>query len=102
MLPQTERLANRLIHEAKEIKAHRENGWTAAEIEREPPGSLKASVARALNLRRNDAIQNVLGVSAEGLKTLFRQVREALFARGQRLVLLLEDITSLGGHRCTA
>jgi hypothetical protein len=99
VLPQTERLANRLIHEATEIKAHRENGWTAAEIEREPPGSLKASVAlmRALNLRRNDAIQNVLGVSAEGLKTLFRQVREALFAREQRLVLLLEDITSWEG-----
>src|SRR3546814_16636147 len=52
---------------------------------------------QALNLRRNDAVQNLLGVSAEGLKTLFRQVRQALAVRGQRLVLLLEDITSWEG-----
>ena len=39
----------------------------------------------------------MLGVSAQGLKTLFRQVREALAERGQRLVLLLEDITSWEG-----
>src|SRR3546814_9529228 len=36
-------------------------------------------------------------LSAEGLKTLFRQVRQALAVRGQRLVLLLEDITSWEG-----
>src|SRR3546814_12156148 len=52
---------------------------------------------QALNLRRNDAVQNLLGVSAEGLKTLFRQVRQALAVRGQRLVLLLEDIPSREG-----
>src|SRR3546814_5966165 len=52
---------------------------------------------QALNLRRNDAVQNLLGVSAEGLKTLFRQVRQALAVRGQRLVLLLADITSWEG-----
>src|SRR3546814_7804599 len=52
---------------------------------------------QARNLRRNDAFQNLLGVSAEGLKTLFRQVRQALAVRGQRLVLLLEDITSWEG-----
>src|SRR3546814_12012366 len=52
---------------------------------------------QALNLRRNDAVQNLLGVSAEGLKTLFRQVRQALAVRRQRLVLLLEDITSWEG-----
>src|SRR3546814_16844666 len=52
---------------------------------------------QALNLRRNAAVQNLLGVSAEVLKTLFRQVRQALAVRGQRLVLLLEDITSWEG-----
>src|SRR3546814_5872735 len=52
---------------------------------------------QALNLRRNDAVQNLLVVSAEWLKTLFRQVRQALAVRGQLFVLLLEDITSWEG-----
>ena len=99
VLPEVERLAHRLIAEAKIIKDWREKDWTADDVVREASGDLSASVRlmQALNLRRNDAIQNVLGVSAEGLKTLFRQVREALAERGQRLVLLLEDITSWEG-----
>src|SRR5262249_11186249 len=77
----------------------RREGWTAEEQEGQLKDRLRTSVQlmNALNRRRNDAIQNVLGVSAEGLKKLFRQIREALAPKGQRLVLLLEDITSWEG-----
>src|SRR5205085_2842288 len=88
VLPATERLAQRLIHEAQIVKEHREKGWIAEEVEREgSAGSLRTSLQliAALNRRRNDAIQNLLGVSAEGFKKLFRQVREELAIRGQRL-----------------
>jgi hypothetical protein len=49
----------------------------------------------ALNTRRNHAVQTVLGISSEGLKELFIQLRRGLGNR--RLVLLLEDITSWEG-----
>jgi hypothetical protein len=94
-------LARRLEREAEIIRRYRESDWLADEIASDAdaaallPTSLK--LVQALNARRNEAIRNVIGVSAEGLKTLFRNVREALVGRGQRLVLLLEDITSWEG-----
>lgn len=100
VLPSTEILARRLVNESHRIEELRDEGWTAEEIEREDVTSeLKTSLhlMEALNRRRNDAIQNLLGVSAEGLKSLFRQIREELGKRDQRLVLLLEDITSWEG-----
>ncbi|MHA3795437.1 hypothetical protein [Rhizorhabdus wittichii] len=92
-------LARRLERESDSIRAYRDQQWLADELADEHGDQFPNSIAliNALNLRRNDAIQNVLGVSAQGLKTLFRQVREALADRGQRLVLLLEDITSWEG-----
>jgi len=95
----TERLARRLIEEARYIAELRESGWTADEIAAEQADKIPTTIklVAALNRRRNDAVQNLLGVSAEGLKTLFRQIRVALAERGQRLVLLLEDITSWEG-----
>jgi hypothetical protein len=92
-------LIRRLERESDSIKAYRDQQWLADELAEEHGDQFPYSIAliKALNLRRNDAIQNVLGVSAQGLKTLFRQVREALADRGQRLVLLLEDITSWEG-----
>lgn len=95
----SQELARRLEREADTIRAFREQDWLPEELAEEHADQFPTSLAmvRALNLRRNDAIQNVLGVSAQGLKTLFRQVREALAGRGQRLVLLLEDITSWEG-----
>ncbi|MFS2108094.1 hypothetical protein ACCC88_00275 [Sphingomonas sp. Sphisp140] len=92
-------LANRLAREAEEIRAYREQQWLAAELASTYPDRFENSLMlmNALNRRRNDAIQNVLGVSAQGLKTLFRQVREKLAERSQRLILLLEDITSWEG-----
>lgn len=97
--PAAETLATRLVKEAIAISEYRAKGWSADELERERLTELRAStqLMEALNLRRNDAIQNVLGISAQGLKDLFRQVRQALARRGQRLVLLLEDITSWEG-----
>ena len=92
-------LARRLEREAAAIRAYREQEWLAHELAAEHPEHFETSLQliNALNRRRNEAIQNVLGVSAEGLKTLFRQVREALAEQGRRLVLLLEDITSWEG-----
>ncbi len=77
----------------------REAGSSADDVARDLRDDLPFSIALvdALNRRRNDAIQNVLGVSAEGLKSLFRDVRMALAADHVRLVLLLEDITSWEG-----
>jgi hypothetical protein len=49
----------------------------------------------ALNARRNHAVQTVLGISSEGLKELFIQLRRGL--KNRRLELLLEDITSWEG-----
>lgn len=99
VLPATERLAARLLEEAEVIEEHRAAGWTAEELERDRRADLRMSIALldALNRRRNDAVYNLIGVSAEGLKRLFREVRAALEQRGQRLVLLLEDITSWEG-----
>lgn len=92
-------IASKLEREADAIRSYRNQEWLADELADEHGEEFPASMAlaNALNLRRNDAIQNVLGVSAQGLKLLFRQVREALAERGQRLVLLLEDITSWEG-----
>lgn len=49
----------------------------------------------ALNLRRNGAVQNVLGISSQALKQMFAELRRLLAPR--RLVLLLEDITAWEG-----
>ena len=94
-------LLRRLVRESETIRGFRDEQWLADELARDHSDRFPTSLAliKALNLRRNDAIQNVLGVSAQGLKTLFRQVREALAERNQRLVLLLEDITSWGRPR---
>jgi hypothetical protein len=49
----------------------------------------------ALNERHNSGVQNVLGISSDGLKELFLRLRREL--RDRRLVLLLEDITAWEG-----
>lgn len=96
----TERLAQKLRDEVEVIKEYQAEGWDdpdelELEIKKLVPNSM--ALIDALNLRRDDAIQHLLGVSAEGLKDLFREVRTALAGRGRRLVLLLEDITSWEG-----
>ncbi len=56
-----------------------------------------ASLTEALNARRNHAIQNSLGVSADKLKETFLDLRRALKQDDRRLVILLEDITAWEG-----
>ncbi|MBY5645555.1 hypothetical protein [Rhizobium leguminosarum] len=95
-----ERLAGKIRDEAHTIEAYRREDWDdpeelLREIGNQVPYSAK--LLEALNRRRNDAVQHLLGVSAEGLKDLFREVRTVLAQRDQRLVLLLEDITSWEG-----
>lgn len=92
-------LARRLEREIEKVLVYRENNWLASELETEKSDEFPTSMRLldALNCRRNDSIQSVLGISADGLKALFRRVREALQQRGKRLVLLLEDITSWEG-----
>ena len=99
LLLRSQELVRRLKREAETIETFRGQDWLAEELAEEHVDKFPFCLAliKALNLRRNEAIQNVLGVSAQGLKMLFRQVREALAERNQRLVLLLEDITSWEG-----
>jgi DNA-binding transcriptional ArsR family regulator len=51
----------------------------------------------ALRARMNHAVQDLLGVSGQALKKAFMRLREELALRGKRLVLMLEDITSMQG-----
>lgn len=94
-----ERLVLQLDGEVDEIIGpQREKGLSAQAIARDFAEELHDSLTfiDALNRRLNDAIQNVIGVSAQALKILFQDVRKAL-APDTRLVLLLEDITSWQG-----
>lgn len=93
------KLVSVLATESDTINRLHEDKWLEHEIVSEKADEIPITLQliQSLNRRRNDAIQNVLGVSAQGLKTLFRKVRQALAKRGMRLVLLLEDITSWEG-----
>ena len=99
LLGGAKKLGSALATESDKINSLKRDNWLpdeiASEIADEIPTTLE--LIASLNRRRNDAIQNVLGVSAQGLKTLFRKVRQALATRDMRLVLLLEDITSWEG-----
>lgn len=97
--PGAKELARLLEREIERMVPYRENNWLPAELVAEKGDEFPTSMALldALNRRRNDSIQSVLGISADGLKALFRRVRVALQEQGKRLVLLLEDITSWEG-----
>ena len=95
----TERLWNTIRDEALEIQEFRREGWTSEELLQERSSQFPRSkeFADALNLRCNEAIRFALEVSSDALRKLFKDVRVILQQRGQRLVLLLEDITSFQG-----
>jgi len=94
-----ERLWKRLMQEVDLLSGSLDEGWLAPDLEREQsarfPSSMK--LIAALNSRRNEAVQGVMGISPAGLKKLFQSVRHKLNLSGKRLVLLLEDITSFQG-----
>ena len=95
----SKRFALELLLEADEVEEAQKQGLSWDDIRRTMAEQLGASfkLMEALNRRRNDAVQSVIGVSAAALKRLFERVRGELARRGQRLVLLLEDITSWEG-----
>lgn len=95
----TEKFWHKLQAEMVELAKYRSEKWTAREVEEQGQHSLRlaSEFVDALNRRRNDAIRNVIGISPDGLKTLFRKVRQRLALQKRRLVLLLEDITSFEG-----
>jgi hypothetical protein len=97
--PKSLSLHANLVGESVEIEEARSAGLEADQIVREFGAKIPNHVAfaGALNGRRNDAIQHVIGVSSDSLKKLFREIRRALRTKGIRLVLLLEDITSWEG-----
>jgi hypothetical protein len=91
-------LARRLMGEGVHVREALEEGRSWDDIGRDTvalPESLK--LVDALNARRNHAVQSVIGVSADGLKRLFEDLRAALKSEGRRLVLLLEDVTTWQG-----
>lgn len=91
-------LARRLMGEAVHIREALEEGRTWDDLSNDPvalPESLR--LVDALNARRNHAVQSVIGVSADGLKRLFEDLRTALKKENRRLVLLLEDVTTWQG-----
>ena len=74
-------------------KAQNLNGLQAFEAQRAAMPNA-AALTDALNRRRNRAIQNSLGVSANELKGVFIDLRRALRRDWRLLVLLLEDISA--------
>jgi hypothetical protein len=77
-------------------------------LDQNPDGSVDAAAAvavapllvrlrEALDARFNSVVQDLVGVGRDGLVRAFRQLRKQLAKSGQRLVLLLEDITSFQG-----
>lgn len=94
----SERFARQIVAEAEKIRGWMADGETQDEIRARHANELPASLPfiQALNLRLNDAVQNVIGVTGEDLILLFRRVRTELKGRA-RLVLLLEDITAWQG-----
>lgn len=97
--PQARNLYANLLAESVSVDEARDSGLEIDQIVREYGTDIPHHIAfaEALNRRRNDAIQLVIGVSSASLKKLFREVRRVLRLKDRRLVLLLEDITSWEG-----
>ena len=94
--PRAVRFARRLRNEADSIRQidPRKQADPAAQEKLREQYPWSTQLLDALNLRRNNAVQALLGISHQGLKELFMRLRGAL---GTRLVLLLEDITAWEG-----
>lgn len=94
-----EKLWRKLREESELLEEFQKNAWLAQDVESHEGARVPYTIklAAALNLRRNEAVQGVMGISPAGLKKLFSSVRERLQTKNKRLVLLLEDITSFEG-----
>jgi hypothetical protein len=91
------RFSRRLRDEATGIRARTRQDKSDPSVQEalraEYPHSF--GLVDGLNLRLENALQSMLGISSEDLKELFLRLRRALGQR--RLVLLLEDITAWQG-----
>lgn len=89
----------KLRHESRAILAQLEADDTPdqvlADLKNDVPYS--CLLMEALNRRRDYGVQNVLGISMDGLKEIFLTLRRRLKNEERRLVLLLEDITAWEG-----
>lgn len=97
--PKALMLLRRLKRECDRFAPARSQGTSAAELELDEALDIPESrrLLMALNARRNFAVQNILGISVDGLREMFLKLRRELLAEGRRLVLLLEDVTSWEG-----
>lgn len=94
-----ERLWKKLQTETQAMREFMNEEWLVADVEVHHADRFPQSMnlVNALNRRRNQAVQGVMGISPAGLKKLFQKVRQRLNQGQRRLILLLEDITSFQG-----
>ncbi|ANM09212.1 MULTISPECIES: hypothetical protein [unclassified Rhizobium] len=97
--PKAIMLMRTLKRECDRIAPARAAGVPAADLELDE--TLEIPQARrflkALNDRRNFAVQHILGITVDGLRDMFFKLRRELLKEKRRLVLLLEDVTSWEG-----
>jgi hypothetical protein len=88
-----------LDKEIKLIKSLLDEGKSDEEIKENYKDQLPNSLSflNALRKRLNFAIQDMLGITHNGLRELFRRIRQELKKENKRLVLLIEDITNFDG-----
>lgn len=97
--PKAVMLLRSLKREADRIAPSRAQGVSAQDLALDETLDLPQSrkILEALNLRRNFAVQQILGITVDGLRDMFIKLRKELLKEGRRLVLLLEDVTSWEG-----
>jgi hypothetical protein len=97
--PTAVRAKFQLIKEADAIERARLDGRELEQVVEElgTKAEHTSRLLAALRARMNHAVQDLLGVSGQALKNAFMRLRQELALRGKRLVLLLEDITSVQG-----
>ncbi|WP_400766990.1 hypothetical protein [Methylosinus sporium] len=97
--PKALMLLRTLKKECERIAPARAAGVPAAELELDETLEIPQArrLLKALNDRRNFAVQHILGISVDGLRDMFFKLRKELLKEKRRLVLLLEDVTSWEG-----
>ena len=89
------RLQNEFSHIQETLQATDDVDLQLERLASTAPDTVK--LLEALNARREDAIQGLLGIQRNELQGKFLEVRRLLRKAGLRLVLMLEDITNLQG-----
>lgn len=97
--PKALMLMRTLKNECDRIAPARAAGVPASDLELDKALEIPQSrrLLKALNNRRNFAVQHILGITVDGLRDMFFKLRKELLKEKRRLVLLLEDVTSWEG-----